>query len=140
MQTLQRNQASVNSQISDFLSAEPRYPAIVNKMRLPPGVFADFARNHPLTPDVKGSRHKEACRKFMNDTAESLRGWAGSLRAEADRLAARLGETPDGETFVWLRKHCDAARAQSDALALDDLAEQIRKRLDKKQRAARQTR
>jgi len=83
---------------------------------------------------------KEACRKFMKDTAESLRGWAGSLRAEADRLAARLGETPDGETFVWLRKHCDAARAQSDALALDDLAEQIRKRLDKKQRAARQTR
>ena len=56
MHTLQRNQASVNSQISDFLSAEPRYPAIVNKMRLPPGMFADFARNHPLTPDVKGSR------------------------------------------------------------------------------------
>jgi DNA-binding PadR family transcriptional regulator len=78
----------------------------------------------------------KACQQFMQRSADGLRGWAGSLRAEADRLAAKLGESPDGDTFVWLRTHCEAARAKTDAAALVALSERIAGKVGKKGRAA----
>ena len=74
----------------------------------------------------------KACQEFMQRSADGLRGWAGSLRAEADRLAAKLGESPDGDTFVWLRTHCEAARTKTDAAALDALSGQIAEKVGKK--------
>jgi hypothetical protein len=72
----------------------------------------------------------------MKRSADGLRGWAGSLRAEADRLAARVGESLDGDAFVWLRTHCEAARADTDAAALVEMSEQIAKKVGKKRRPA----
>jgi DNA-binding MarR family transcriptional regulator len=76
----------------------------------------------------------KACQEFMMRSAGGLRGWAGSLRAEADRLAARVGESPDGDTFVWLRTYCEAARAETDAAALVELSERIAKKVEKEKR------
>ena len=78
----------------------------------------------------------KACQEFMQRSADGLRGWAGSLRAEADRLAAKLGESPDGDTFVWLRAYCEAARGKTDAAALDSLSGQIAEKVGKKRRPA----
>ena len=77
----------------------------------------------------------KACQEFMKRSAGGLRGWAGSLRAEADRLAAKLSEGPDGDTLVWLRTYCEAARAETDAAALVELSDQISKKVEKKRRA-----
>ena len=77
----------------------------------------------------------KACQEFMKRSAKGLHGWAGSLRAEADRIAAKIGESPDGDTFVWLRTHCEAARAETDADALVELSERITKKLEPKRRA-----
>ena len=76
----------------------------------------------------------KACQEFMKRSANGLHGWAGSLRAEADRLAARVGESPDGDTFVWLRTYCEAARAETDARALVELSDRITKKVDKRRR------
>jgi DNA-binding PadR family transcriptional regulator len=76
----------------------------------------------------------KACQEFMKRSATGLRGWAGSLRAEADRLATKVGEDPDGDTFVWLRTHCEAARAETDAAALVELSDLITKKVEKKKR------
>jgi len=77
----------------------------------------------------------KACQEFMKRSANGLHGWAGSLRAEADRIAAKLGEKgPDGDTFVWLRTHCEAARAETDAATLVELSDQIGKKVEKKGR------
>ena len=70
----------------------------------------------------------------MMRSAGGLRGWAGSLRAEAERLAARVGESPDGNTFVWLRTYCEAAGAGTDTAALVELSDRITKKVEKKQR------
>ena len=77
----------------------------------------------------------KACQEFMKRSAAGLRGWSGSLRAEADRLAAKVGEKPDGDTFVWLRTHCEAARAETDAATLVELSGRISKKVEKKRRA-----
>jgi DNA-binding MarR family transcriptional regulator len=85
----------------------------------------------------------KACHAFMKRSADGLRGWAGSLRAEADRLAAKVGETPDGDTYVWLRTYCEAARAETDAATLSELSGRIAKKVEMKRRTAtprRQTR
>src|ERR1700692_1771333 len=50
----------------------------------------------------------KACQEFMQRSATGLRGWAGSLRAEAERIGAKVGESPDGDSFVWLRTYCEA--------------------------------
>jgi DNA-binding PadR family transcriptional regulator len=76
----------------------------------------------------------QACAKFLERSAESLRGWSTSHRAEADRLSASIGEKPDGDAFMWLRTYCEAARAATDATALVELSDQIAKKVDKKQR------
>ena len=76
----------------------------------------------------------KACQEFMKRSATGLRGWAGSLRAEADRLAAKVGQSPDGDTYVWLRTHCEAARAETDAAALVELSDRIPKKVEKKRR------
>jgi DNA-binding PadR family transcriptional regulator len=85
-----------------------------------------------------------ACQEFLMRSAEGLHGWAISLRAEADRLAARTGESPDGETFVWLRTYCEAARAETDAAALVELSDRISNKVEMKRRTTttplRQTR
>ena len=73
----------------------------------------------------------KACQEFMERSAAGLRGWAGSLRAEADRLAAKHGESPDGDAFVWMRTHCEAARAKTGAAELVKLSEQIAKKNEK---------
>jgi DNA-binding PadR family transcriptional regulator len=86
---------------------------------------------------------KTACQEFMKRSADGLHGWVGSLRAEADRLAARAGESPDGDTFVWLRTYCEAARAETDAASLVELSDRISKKIEKKRRTLttrRQTR
>jgi DNA-binding PadR family transcriptional regulator len=75
-----------------------------------------------------------ACQDFMKRSAKGLHGWAGSLRAEADRIAAKIGESPDGDTFVWLRTYCEAARAETDAAALIELSDRISKKVEKKRR------
>ena len=69
--------------------------------------------------------------EFLEQSATGLRGWAGSLRAEAGRLAGTTGDEPDGDTFKWLRTYCEAARADADAAALGELSEQIQKRRKK---------
>jgi DNA-binding PadR family transcriptional regulator len=86
----------------------------------------------------------KACQEFMKRSAKGLHDWAGSLRAEADRLAARVGKSPDGDTFVWLRTYCEAARAETDAEALVELSDRISRKVEKKRRTTttprRQTR
>jgi DNA-binding PadR family transcriptional regulator len=69
-----------------------------------------------------------ACQEFMKRSADELRGWAGSLTAESERLAGKIGAEPDGSTFVWMSKHCAAARALADAAALTELSVQVGKR------------
>ena len=76
----------------------------------------------------------KACQEFMKRSADGLRGWAGSLRADADRLAAMTGDSPDGDTFVWMGKFCEAARAETDAATLVDLSDRINKKIGKKRR------
>ena len=76
----------------------------------------------------------ESCQEFMERSAAGLHGWAGSLRAEADRLAAKLRETPDGDAFVWLRRYCEAARAETDAGALVKLSGRIGQKNGRKRR------
>jgi DNA-binding PadR family transcriptional regulator len=76
----------------------------------------------------------KACQEFMKRSAAGLRGWAGSLRAEADRVAAKIGDKPDGDTLVWLRTHCEAARAETDAAALIELSDRIANKVEKKRR------
>jgi DNA-binding PadR family transcriptional regulator len=76
----------------------------------------------------------KASQEFMKRSATGLRGWAGSLRAEADRLAAKMGEKPDGDTFVWMRTRCEAARAETDAATLVELSDRITKKVEKKRR------
>jgi DNA-binding PadR family transcriptional regulator len=76
----------------------------------------------------------KACQEFMKRSAKGLHGWAGSLRAEADRLAAKIVESPDGDTFVWLRTHCEAARAETDAESLAELSDRITKKVKKEPR------
>jgi DNA-binding PadR family transcriptional regulator len=76
----------------------------------------------------------KACQEFMKRSAGGLRGWAGSLRAEADRLAAKIGESPDGDIYVWLRTHCEATRAETDATTLVALSDRIAKKVEKKRR------
>jgi DNA-binding PadR family transcriptional regulator len=68
------------------------------------------------------------CAKFMERSAESLRGWATSRRAEADRLHSRIGEEPDGEAFMWLRMYTKATQASAEAAALVDLSGRINKK------------
>jgi DNA-binding PadR family transcriptional regulator len=86
----------------------------------------------------------EACTKFLERSSENLRGWASSLGADADRLAGTIGEKPDGDTFMWLRTYCEAARAKTDAAALVELSDRISKKVEKKRRTTtrprRQTR
>lgn len=84
----------------------------------------------------------KTCQDFLKRSADGLRGWAVSLHAESERLAGRLGTEPDGNTFVWMSKHCEAARAEADAAALAELSAQIGKRSVAKRRttAAKQTR
>jgi len=85
----------------------------------------------------------KACQEFMKRSAGGLRGWAGSLHAEAERLAARTGGL-NGDTFVWLRTYCEVARAETDAAALVELSDRISKKVEKKRRTTttprRQTR
>ena len=84
----------------------------------------------------------KVCQEFLKRSADGLRGWAGSLRAETERLAGKVGSEPDGGTFMWMSKHCEAARAESDAAALIELAGQIGKRVGVKRqaKAAKRTR
>jgi DNA-binding PadR family transcriptional regulator len=84
----------------------------------------------------------KACQEFMKRTAKGLHGWAGSLSAEAERIAAKIEESPDGDTFVWLRTYCEAARAETDAAALIELSDRITKKLETKRppRTRRKTR
>jgi DNA-binding PadR family transcriptional regulator len=77
----------------------------------------------------------KACQEFLKQTADGLRGWAGSLSAEAERLAGKIGTEPDSNTFVWMSKHCEAARAEADAAALTGLSAQIGKRSGVKREA-----
>ena len=74
----------------------------------------------------------KACQEFMKHSADGLRGWAGSLRAEAERIAARLGDSPNADTFVWLRTYCEAARAETDAAVLIELSDRIIKKVETK--------
>jgi DNA-binding PadR family transcriptional regulator len=74
----------------------------------------------------------KACQEFLKRSADGLHGWSGSLRAEADRLAARKGESPDSDTFVWLRTYCEAARAKTDAATLVELSDRISKVVKKR--------
>lgn len=76
----------------------------------------------------------KACQDFLKRSADGLRGWAGSLHAESERLATKFGTEPDGNTFVWMSKHCEAARAEADADALTELSAQIGKRTGTKRR------
>jgi len=76
----------------------------------------------------------KACQEFMKRSAGGLRGSAGSLRAEADRLAGKVGAGADGDTFVWLRTYCEAARAETDAAALVELSDRISKKVEKRRR------
>jgi DNA-binding PadR family transcriptional regulator len=69
----------------------------------------------------------EACMKFLERSSESLRGWSSSLGAEANRLAVTITEKPDGDTFMWLRTYCEAARAEAEAAALVELSRRINK-------------
>ncbi len=78
---------------------------------------------------------------FMKRSAEALRGLASSRRAEADRLALRTDEIPDGDAFRWLRTHCEAARLQAESDALLDIRERINKKNGKtKKKAIQRTR
>ncbi len=77
----------------------------------------------------------KACQEFLKRSADGLKGWAGSLRAESERLSGKLGTDPDGNTFVWMSKHCEAARAEADAKALTELSAQIGKRAGTKRPA-----
>ncbi len=79
----------------------------------------------------------KACQEFMKRSADGLRGWAGSLRAEADRLAAKIGKSPDGDNFVWLRTHCEAARAETDAAALVELSDRISNKVEMDRRTTK---
>jgi DNA-binding PadR family transcriptional regulator len=79
---------------------------------------------------------KLACAKFMERSAESLRGWSTSRSAEADRLSASTGEKPDGDAFMWLRTYCEAARAGAEAAALVELADRINKKSSEKKQKA----
>lgn len=83
-----------------------------------------------------------ACQEFLKRSADGLMGWAGSIRAEAERLAGKVGTEPDGGSFVWMSKHCEAARAEADAAALTELSAQIGKQSGAKQptKAAKRTR
>ncbi len=65
---------------------------------------------------------QSACVEFMKHSAQNLEGWASSRSAEADRLAAIIGEKLDGDTFMWLRTSCEAAQARAEAKALIDLS------------------
>ncbi len=69
----------------------------------------------------------KACQEFLKRSAAGLRGWAGSLRAESERLFGKVESVPDGNTFMWMSKHCEAARAEADAAALTELSVQIGK-------------
>ena len=73
---------------------------------------------------LHGAEDKTA--KFMATAADGLRGWAGSLQAEAERLAATLGVEPDGDAYKWLRACYEARKAEADAVALVELAGQIK--------------
>jgi hypothetical protein len=78
-----------------------------------------------------------ACQEFLKRSADGLRGWSGSIRAEAERLAGKVEAAPDANTFLWMNKHCEAARAESDAAALNELSAQIGKRSGAKRRTDR---
>lgn len=78
----------------------------------------------------------KACQEFMKRSAGNLRGWAGSRAAEAERLAAKIGGKPDGDAFLWLRTHCEALRAGTDAAALLELSGRINQKVAKKRRTA----
>jgi DNA-binding PadR family transcriptional regulator len=80
----------------------------------------------------------QACARFMERSAEERRGWAMSRRAEADRLAATIGEIPDGDAFRWLRTYCEATRAEGEANALLELCAQMNKKNSKKKRKVSQ--
>jgi len=69
----------------------------------------------------------KACQEFLRRSADGLRGWAGSLRAEAERLSGKVESAPNGNTFAWMNKYCEAARAVADAAALTELSVQIGK-------------
>jgi DNA-binding PadR family transcriptional regulator len=77
----------------------------------------------------------KACQEFMKRSADGLRGWAGSIRAEAERMAGKVGTEPDCNAFLWMRKHCEAVRADADAAALTELSAQIGKRSGAKRQA-----
>jgi DNA-binding PadR family transcriptional regulator len=84
-----------------------------------------------------------ACLEFLRQTAQGLRGWAGSLSAESERLAGKIGTEPDANTFAWMTKHCEAARATADAATLVELSDRITRKTNKKLRTTeprRQTR
>lgn len=70
----------------------------------------------------------------MKRSARGRHGWAGNLRAGADRIAAKIGKSPDGDTFVWLRTYCEAVRAETDATARVELSDRITKKLETKRR------
>jgi hypothetical protein len=74
----------------------------------------------------------EVCSKFMNRSAAGLKGWASSLRAEADRLSAAADRTPDGDSFKWLKTFCEAARAEAEAAALLELSGRIPTQVERK--------
>jgi DNA-binding PadR family transcriptional regulator len=76
----------------------------------------------------------KSCQEFLERSANGLRGWAGSLRAESERLAGKVESTLNGNTFMWMNKHCEAARAEADAAALTELSAQIGKRSGVKRR------
>jgi len=76
----------------------------------------------------------KACQEFLKRSADGLRGWAGSLRAESERLSGKVEPAPNGNTFVWMNKYCEAARTEADAAALTELSAQIDKRSGVKRR------
>jgi DNA-binding PadR family transcriptional regulator len=76
----------------------------------------------------------KACQEFLKRSAGSLRGWAGSLRAESERLSSKVASAADGTAFVWMNKRCEASRAEADAAALTELSAQIGKRSGAKRR------
>jgi DNA-binding PadR family transcriptional regulator len=84
----------------------------------------------------------KTCQEFLKRSADGLRGWAGSLHAESERLASKIGTEPDGNSFVWMSKHCVGARALSDAAALAELSVQVARRSGAKRqvKAAKGTR
>ena len=79
---------------------------------------------------------RNAAAKYLQESSMSLSGRASSRKAEAERLSHALTDSPDSETFSWLRTRSEAMRLEVDATLLKDLAEQISQKKKQKNKRA----